>query len=59
VVVFREPGRPNLLAVKRIVRSTGDAWWVEGDNLSASRDSRHFGPIERASITGIVRRRLR
>ncbi|TVY52153.1 Mitochondrial inner membrane protease subunit, partial [Lachnellula suecica] len=28
--------------------------WVEGDNLAYSRDSRHFGPMPLALITGKV-----
>jgi len=59
VVVFWEPGRPHLRAVKRVTKSIGDQWWVEGDNPAASRDSRHYGPIPRSAITGVLRRRLR
>ena len=29
-------------------------YWVLGDNLPVSKDSRHFGPITKDDITGIV-----
>jgi signal peptidase I len=33
-----------------------DSIMVLGDNLHASQDSRHFGPVDRRSIIGVVRR---
>jgi signal peptidase I len=33
-----------------------DSVMVLGDNLRASQDSRHFGPVDRRSIIGVVRR---
>lgn len=44
VVVARFPSRPELLVVKRAVRPVGDLWWVEGDNATATDDSRTYGP---------------
>jgi len=35
---------------------SGDRVVVLGDNLPASQDSRHFGPLDRRSIIGIARR---
>lgn len=31
-----------------------DQYWVLGDNMSLSKDSRHFGPVTRDHITGVV-----
>ena len=31
--------------MKRVVRRSGDGWWVEGDAPTASEDSRTFGPV--------------
>jgi len=59
VVVFTEPGRPDLLSVKRVVRAEPGGWWVHGDNPDHSRDSRQFGAVPAAAVHGIVRRRLR
>jgi nickel-type superoxide dismutase maturation protease len=58
VVVFREPGRPELLSTKRVIRRQGHGWWVEGDNPAASRDSRNFGPVAPAEIRGVLRWRI-
>jgi nickel-type superoxide dismutase maturation protease len=45
VVVVERPDRPGLLLVKRAVRREPEGWWVEGDNLAASDDSRVFGVV--------------
>ncbi len=52
VVVISHPEIPDLLAVKRLMRQSGRECWVEGDNPSSSRDSRHFGPVERDLVVG-------
>ena len=56
IVVAPDPRQPERLLVKR-VRSLepGDTVWLEGDNASASTDSRAFGPIPASSIVGRVR----
>ena len=54
IAVFPEPGRAGLLVVKRLVRMEQGAWWVAGDNVDASTDSRHYGPVEASSILGTV-----
>jgi nickel-type superoxide dismutase maturation protease len=48
VVVARFPSRPDLLVVKRAVRSAdeGGSWWVEGDNPLVEDDSRRFGSAQ-------------
>lgn len=58
-VLLQHPERPELLTVKRIVRRDGDGWWVEGDNLEESADSRHFGAVPEESIRGRIVFRLR
>lgn len=59
LIVFREPGRPALLTVKRAVSRNPDGWWVEGDNQDSSRDSRHYGPVADGEIVAILRFRVR
>ncbi|HKJ67130.1 MAG TPA: S26 family signal peptidase [bacterium] len=53
VVVCRHPvtGRET---IKRIVRQHEDRYYVEGDNLSMSTDSRHFGPVTEQDIIAKV-----
>jgi hypothetical protein len=43
VVLARFRARPDLLVVKRVVRTEGDGWWLEGDNLVVTDDSRAYG----------------
>lgn len=45
VVVLEPPGRPGLLAVKRLARVDADGYWVLGDLPAASTDSRHYGAV--------------
>ena len=49
--------------IKRVVALPGDVvgeklgpdeYWVVGDNLAVSDDSRSFGPVKRTQILGIV-----
>lgn len=64
VVVVEHPDRPGYEMVKRIVAGRGDVigerrlepdeFWVEGDDPSASTDSRTFGPVRVGSIKGRV-----
>lgn len=54
VVIWRE--RP---LIKRITRLSADQVWVEGDNASASTDSRHFGPLSRADLEARILGNLR
>jgi nickel-type superoxide dismutase maturation protease len=66
VVVVRDPGRPGLEMVKRLVGLPGDLglggevlgpdeFWVEGDHPEASTDSRSFGPVRREHLMARVR----
>ena len=50
VVVVRQPEQGDLLTVKRVTRLEGAKCWVEGDNPPRSRDSRHYGPVDREEI---------
>ena len=43
VVLARFRARPDLLVIKRVVRAEGDAWWLEGDNIVVTDDSRTYG----------------
>ncbi len=43
VVLGRFRSRPDLLVVKRAVRTDGSGWWLEGDNEFVADDSRTYG----------------
>ena len=66
VVVIEHPRRPGFEMVKRVAGLPGDLapdgrvlgageLWVEGDNPSASTDSRHFGSVRRELVKAKVR----
>jgi phage repressor protein C with HTH and peptisase S24 domain len=55
VVLVRWPQRPTQLSLKRAVGRHGEGWWVEGDNPTASTDSRDLGP---AQVVAVVVARL-
>jgi inner membrane protease subunit 1 len=60
VALLQHPGRPELRVVKRITAVAGDIvagsaladgeYWVAGDNVGASTDSRSFGPVRRGHL---------
>lgn len=52
VVMLRHPLRPHLTVVKRVDHRTSDGWWVSGDSLEDSEDSRHFGAVANDLIVG-------
>lgn len=54
VVVVRDPRGPSRLLLKRVAERHNCRYVVLGDNLAASTDSRHFGPVERDAIIGKV-----
>ncbi len=68
VVVVRQPGSDGRLDLKRIVAGPGaevtvrgeadflgrDEWYVLGDNLDESTDSRELGPVRTSDIAGRV-----
>lgn len=55
VVLVRWAARPDALSVKRAVRPVDGGWWVEGDNVFGSTDSRALGP---ARVEAVVWLRL-
>jgi signal peptidase I len=67
LVVMEQPDRPGFELVKRVEALPGervadrvlgpDEYWVTGDRLDASTDSRTFGPVSRDSILGVVKAR--
>jgi nickel-type superoxide dismutase maturation protease len=60
LVVARQPGRPDLLIVKRAVRREEGGWWLASDTPNAGAvDSRTFGPVPVALIEGRVLLRYR
>jgi len=65
LVVLEHPARPGFEMVKRVETLPGervgdsilgpDEYWVIGEALDASTDSRAFGPVSRSAILGVVR----
>ena len=54
VVVARLPGRPGVLAVKRVTGRRDGAWWLEGDNPAASTDSWQVGAVAGEDVVAWV-----
>jgi nickel-type superoxide dismutase maturation protease len=53
IVVARHPLEPGSELLKRVHTITPDGrYFLIGDNLDDSNDSRHFGPVARDYITG-------
>jgi len=57
VVVLNDPERPGHQLLKRVAQAPEDApgpagYFVLGDNLARSRDSRTFGLVQRTNIIG-------
>ena len=60
IVVARQPGRPDLLIVKRAVRREPGGWWLASDNPAMGAvDSRAFGVVPPSLIEGRVLWRYR
>ena len=58
VVVVEREERPGIFLVKRLQKSHGGEFWVEGDN-DESTDSRTWGWISGNEIVGVVLFRYR
>jgi type IV secretory pathway protease TraF len=64
IVVLEHPERPGFELIKRVTGLPGDSlgaltlrpdqFWVAGEELRASSDSRWFGPISRPAIRGVA-----
>ncbi|HEV8063444.1 MAG TPA: S26 family signal peptidase [Acidimicrobiales bacterium] len=54
IVAFPDPDQSERLMVKRVTGVEWNAVKVEGDNTAVSRDSRHFGSVPLADVTGRV-----
>jgi nickel-type superoxide dismutase maturation protease len=60
IVIARHPDDPGMLLVKRAARQLPGGWWLASDNTAADTvDSRSFGPVPVALITGTVLVRYR
>ena len=59
VILVEREERPGLFLIKRLERSEGSNYWVEGDNKSISTDSREWGFIGPNEIVGRVLFRVR
>lgn len=59
VLVFREPSH-HLRVLKRCTKvvdegeDEGERVYIRGDNAAVSRDSRHYGYVERSTVEGKV-----
>jgi nickel-type superoxide dismutase maturation protease len=52
IAIAKRPDRPNLLVIKRVKAVTKNGYWLEGDNLTESDDSRIFGEVDKDLILG-------
>ena len=58
VVVVEREERPGIFLIKRLQKSHGGIYWVQGDN-DESTDSRIWGWIPGNEIVGVVRMRIK
>ncbi len=54
VVVAEQPNRPGFVLVKRATERKAGGWWLSGDNVLASDDSRVFGVVDDSLVIGRV-----
>ncbi len=54
VVVVERESYPGILLIKRVIRVDKTGIWVEGDNKSASTDSRQWGAVTAPEVIGRV-----
>jgi hypothetical protein len=57
VVLIVRPQFPNTFFIKRVKRIENGAFWVEGDNLDASTDSRTWGLIPVDQVIAVAFRK--
>ena len=53
IILLERAAQPGIYQIKRVMRSDRDEIWVEGDNKSASTDSRNWGPISTSEVRGV------
>ena len=58
VVVVEREERPGIFLIKRLQKSHGGIYWVQGDN-DESTDSRIWGWIPGNEVVGVVRMRIK
>jgi nickel-type superoxide dismutase maturation protease len=54
IAVLKDPDAPERTVVKRVTGVEWNSLRVEGDNLAASHDSRHFGAVPLEDVIGRV-----
>ena len=54
IVVAEQPNRLGFLVIKRVIRRVDGGWWLEGDNPTASDDSRTYGPVSDQDVLSVV-----
>jgi nickel-type superoxide dismutase maturation protease len=54
IVAVRDPRNSDRILVKRCVASGLAGVTLRGDNVAASTDSRHFGPVHPTAVLGRV-----
>jgi len=54
LVALTDPRDPDRIMVKRVAAVDGGRVTVRGDNDIRSTDSRHFGPVDAATVVGRV-----
>lgn len=54
IVVIQNPEDQRMFLIKRVKKVDDRTFFVLGDNLKKSRDSRHFGLVDKKSVVGKV-----
>lgn len=59
IIVIHHPLHPELILVKRIIGIDQEGnYFLMGDNLKSSTDSRHWGTVNHSQIAGMVTNRF-
>lgn len=59
IVLIERENLPGVFLIKRVLREVEGRYWVEGDNVDASTDSRQWGPVSQSEIVASVLFRIR